>query len=183
MPKLQLTIPTCFGDIAVYADPRDVARANKLIQKTPQILTEAYINAVNKWGPRLVRAAKSCLIHGMPPKGSGVSWPPHSAMTVKRLGAHTLLNWTGEYKRNIKLVRRGRQFAVGLPPGKKKTRPDGSTSGLTLTQVAKILEYGSRNGKIPARPLWQYLWNSVGGNEPYKKVLVREIRKQIRKYS
>lgn len=181
MPKIQLTIPS-LGNIEIYTDPRKIAKVNKLISETPKILTEAYLRASYLYGPKLVQAAKRCLRIGMPPHGSGVSWPPHSAKTIKRLGEHTLLNWTGQYMRNIKLVRRGRQVAVGLPPGKIKIRGDGERGRLTLTQVAKVLEYGSEARSIPARPLWEYLWDSVGGNEPYKKVLVREIRKEIRKH-
>lgn len=183
MPKLALTIPTSIGDLQIYANPKQLEKADRLIQKTPKILTDAYTIAATKFAERLAKTARSCLAHGMPPRGSGVSWPPHAASTVKRLGEHTLLYWSSQYYHHIQVLKRGKHIAVGVPPGLHKTRPDGwkSSSPLTLSQVAKILEYGS--GKIPPRPLWRYLWPTVGGQDAYRRELVQQIRKQIRKYT
>ena len=183
MPKLAITIPTSLGEIGLYANQKKLDQADKLIRETPKILTDAYTIAATKYAERIAKIARSCLAHGMPPSGSGVSWPPHAASTVKRLGEHTLLYWSSQYYHHIRIIKRGKHIAVGVPPGLRKTRPDGwkSSSPLTLSQVAKILEYGS--DKIPARPLWQYLWPAVGGQEAYRKELVQQIRKQIRKYS
>lgn len=183
MPKLALTLPTSFGDLVIYANPKQLEKADRLIHKTPKILTEAYTIAATKYAERLAKTARSCIAHGMPPKGSGVSWPPHAASTINRLGEHTLLYWSSQYYNHIRVLKRGKHIAVGVPPGLNKTRPDGwkSSSPLTLSQVAKILEFGG--GKVPPRPLWRYLWNAVGGQDNYKKELVQQIRKQIRKYS
>lgn len=183
MPSLSITIPTQFGNLELYANKKQLEKADRFIKKTPKILTDAYTLAATKYAERLARMARSCLAHGMPPKGSGVSWPPHAESTVKRLGAHTLLNWSSQYYHHIRVLKRGKHIAVGVPTGLRKTRPDGwkSSSPLTLSQVAKILEFGS--DKIPPRPLWQYLWPAAGGQDAYKKELVQQIRKQIRKYT
>lgn len=183
MPSLQLTIPTLFGEISVYADQNKLNKADKLIKSTPKILNDAYKIAATVYAERIEKMAKYCITHGMPPRGSGVSWPPHSANTVKRLGAHTLLFWTGQYRNYITVLKRGKSVAVGVPPGMRKWKKgDANPNPLTLSQVAKILEFGTIDGKIPARPLWRYLWPTVGGKESYKKELVQQIRKQLRKY-
>ena len=181
--RLNLTIPTALGDLQVYADPSKLNKADKLIQSVPKILTESYNIAGYRFAERIARMAKTCLSRGMPPRGSGVSWPPHSVNTVKRLGEHTLLNWSGQYKNAIRVGRRGKHIYAGVPSGLKKTRPDHRPGRLTLSQVAKILEYGTDDGRIPERPLWNPLWEVVGGKAKFKEELVQEIRKQIRKYS
>lgn len=181
---ISVTIPSALGRVQLYADPRQVEKATELIKSTPEILTKAYNISANRYAERIVRTAKSCIAHGIPPRGSGVSWPPHAASTVKRLGAHTLLYWSHQYYHHIKVIRRGKHIAVGVPSSLRKTRPDHyrSSSPITLSRVAKILELGSEDGKIPARPLWRYLWPSVGGSDSYEKDLVKEIRKQISLY-
>lgn len=182
MPTLSITLPTALGDLKIYANPKQLDKADKLIKKTPEILRKAYLEAATKYGNKIAVIAKACLRRGMPPRGSGVSWPPHAESTIKRLGEHTLMYWSSQYYHNIKVIKRGKNVAVGITPGRKKTRPDHVASNITISQVAKILEFGSRDGKIPPRPLWQYLWPTVGGKEAYKKELVIQIRKQLRKY-
>lgn len=182
MAGLSVTIPTALGNIQIYADQKKLEKANKIIKETPNILTEAYYVSARKYADRIAKMARDCISRGMPPRGYGVSWPPHAESTVKRLGEHGLLYWSSQYYRHIRVLKRGKYIAVGLPSGVKKTRPDGydPKTPLTLTKVAKILESGSEDGKIPARPLWQYLWPAVGGDEKYKKLLAEQIRKQLR---
>ena len=183
MPSLSVTIPTAIGNLQIYANQRQLDKADKLIRETPDLLTKAYKSAALIYAERMARIAKTCLLHGMPPRGSGVSWPAHAPSTVRVLGAHSLLYWSSQYYHNIQVIRRGKYIAAGVPSGTLKTRPDGNKpSGLRLSQVAKILEFGTEDGKIPSRPLWQYLWPSVGGKQSYKQELVQQIRKQIRKY-
>lgn len=181
MNSLQITLPTFVGDIDIYINPARQAKAERLIKQTPRILSKAYEVAGLRFANRLARIAKTCISRGMPPPGSRVSWPPHSINTIKSIGSHTLLYWSSQYWRNIKPLKRGKHIAVGLPPGMIKTRPDGKSSkGRTLTQVAKMLEFGSSSGKLPPRPLWTVLWDD-NMKEKFKKELVLEIRKQIRR--
>lgn len=179
---INITFPTMLGNVNIYANPTQQRKAEQLLKKTPEILNQAYLNTANRFGERLARMAKTCLRRGMPPPNSGVSWPPHAASTTRRLGAHTLLYWSTQYYHAIGVYKRGKYVFVGVRSNTKKTRPDGSNpSGLTLTQVAKILEFGG--GKVPARPLWIPLLDSVGGKAQFKQELVKEIRKQMRKYT
>ena len=178
---INITLSTVLGNVKIWANPRQQKKAEELLRKTPEILQQAYKNTAQRFGDRLAKMAKTCLRNGIPPKNSGVSWPPHAASTTRRLGEHTLLYWSSQYYHAIGVYKRGRNIFVGVNSGVKKTRPDGRNSGLTLLQVAKILEFGG--GKVPARPLWIPLFESVGGKAKFKQELVKEIRKQIRKYT
>ena len=179
---INITLSTVLGDVKIWANPRQQKKAEELLRKTPDILRQAYLNTAKRFGDRLAKMAKTCLRKGMPPPNSGVSWPPHAASTTRRLGEHTLLYWSSQYYRAIGVYQRGKNIFVGVKSGTKKTRPDRSNpSGLTLLQVAKILEFGG--GIVPARPLWIPLFESVGGKAEFKQELVKEIRKQIRKYT
>ena len=178
---INITLSTVLGNVKIWANPRQQKKAEELLRKTPEILQQAYKNTAQRFGDRLAKMAKTCLRKGIPPKNSGVSWPPHAASTTRRLGEHTLLYWSSQYYHAIGVYTRGRNIFVGVKSRVKKTRPDGRNSGLTLLQVAKILEFGG--GKVPARPLWIPLFESVGGKAKFKQELVKEIRKQVRKYT
>lgn len=183
MPSLGITLPTAVGDLRIYVNPTQQAKATNLLKSMPQILTSSYEEAAFRFGERLARMAKSCLRNGMPPRGSGVSWPPHAESTIKQLGEHTLLYWSSQYYHAIGVRRRGRSIYVGVPSSTIKTRPDGkSTGGISLSNVAKILEYGDHTGKIPPRPLWIPLFESAGGKEKFKSELVKTIRNKVRRY-
>ena len=175
-----LDIPS--GRLEIYVDKAQQARAEKLIQSVPSILTKSYENGTRKFGEKLLRIVKKCLSTGMPPAGSGVSWPPHAANTVKALGEHTLLNWTGQYKRSVNIYHQRNRTYVGLPNNVKKIRKKGKESGKTLNQIAILLEYGSRDSNLPPRPLWAPAYKVAGGNKSLQKEIRNEIRKQLRKH-
>ena len=182
MSSLGITLPTAVGDLQIYVNQTQQAKATNLLKSMPQILTSSYEEAAFKFGERLAKMARSCLRNGMPPTGSGVSWPPHSESTVRQLGEHTLLYWSSQYYHSIAVRRRGRNIYVGVPSSTVKTRPDGKSSGISLSNVAKILEYGDHTGKIPPRPLWAPLFESVGGKEKFKSELIKSIRYNVRRY-
>lgn len=175
-----LGIPS--GRFEIYVNKAQQARAEKLIQSVPSILTKSYENGTRKFGEKLLRIVKKCLSTGMPPAGSGVSWPPHAANTVKALGEHTLLNWTGQYKRSVNIYHQRNRTYVGLPNNVKKIRKKGKESKKTLNQIAILLEYGNRDSNLPPRPLWAPAYKVAGGNKSLQKEIRNEIRKQLRKH-
>ena len=162
----------------------------------PNIYKEAFTRASQEFGERLVKIVKKCLAIGQPPPNSGVSWKPHSASTVHNLGAHPLLHYTGTYMNSIGIQRSLTRTWVGLnynrQGGSRNARGRATTgsaratqrppSKLTLNQIAIINEFGSRDGKIPPRPLWQPAWKSIGGNSAYQKLLRDCLRKELQKY-
>lgn len=174
------SIPYSFGTLRVDLDPISAKKAEKLITGCPSLFKESYKLTATQYAQRAVRVAKACLNKGMPPSGSGVSWPPHSAHTIKRIGEHTLLNWSGQYRNHIRVVRFGRTIAAGVPSSTMKTRPDGQASHQRLATVAKFLEFGSEDGKLPERPMWTVMWDSIGGRAKYTQLLVKNLRKLIR---
>ena len=175
-----LDIPS--GRLEIYVDKTQQARAEKLIQSVPSILTKSYAEGTRKFGEKLLRIVKKCLSTGMPPAGSGVSWPPHAESTVKSLGEHTLLNWTGQYKRSVNIYHQRNRTYVGLPNNVRKIRKKGKESGKTLNQIAILLEYGSRDSNLPPRPLWAPAYKAAGGTKVLQKILRNEIRKQLRNH-
>ena len=176
------TLGIPFGRFEIYVDKAQQARAERLIRDIPSILTKSYENGTRKFGKQLLRILKKCLSTGTPPAGSGVSWPPHSASTVKSLGEHTLLNWTGQYRRSVNIYHQRNRTYVGLPNNVRKIRKKGKGSKKTLNQIAILLEYGSRDSNLPPRPLWAPAYKVAGGNKSLQKEIRNEIRKQLRKH-
>lgn len=185
--SVNITLSTPVGPLEIYVDKREQARAERLIAKTPSILTEGYAKGTEKFGNQLLRIVRRSLNTGVPPRGSGVSWPPHAPGTLKKYGKlkkyknHTLLNLTGQYARSVTLVKGKKRTFVGLPIGIKKITYTGKTSRKTLNQIAIMLEYGSRDGNLPPRPLWNPAFKAAGGKAALQKEIRNEIRKEIRK--
>ena len=174
------------GTLQIYVDPRDQERALNLIRRQPKILTKAYDVSAKEFADKIKRIVKRCIQTGTPPVGQGVSWPPHSPHTIKRFGAHPLFNLTGQYYRSVDTYKKKKgTWFVGVPsvlktrPGSKK-QGGTSTNGIrTLNQIAYILEVGTSS--IPPRPLWKPAYQAVGGNKEFRKILIKNIKKEIRK--
>lgn len=175
-----------FGDFQVYADKRQEAKARKLLDNldgTKNILTIAYDRGSKKFGEKILKIVRRCLRNGTPPKG--VSWPPHSIATIKALGEHTLLNWTGQYLKSVGIYqnksKRNPFRYVGLPQRVRKSRKTG-TSKKTLSQVAVLLERGSGDGHLPPRPLWAPAYKEAGDDRGFVETIQRELQRELRKY-
>lgn len=179
--SVNITLSTPVGPLEIYVDKREQARAERLIAKTPSILTEGYAKGTEKFGNQLLRIVRRSLNTGVPPRGSGVSWPPHAPGTLKKYGDHTMLNLTGQYARSVTLVKGKKRTFVGLPIGIKKITYTGKTSRKTLNQIAIMLEYGSRDGNLPPRPLWNPAFKTAGGKAALQKEIRNEVRKEIRR--
>lgn len=180
--NINLSIP--IGSLEIYVDKREQARAERLIAQTPSILTKGYAKGTEKFGNQLLRIVRRSLNTGVPPIGSGVSWPPHAPGTIKKYkkyGDHTMLHLTGQYARSVTLVKGKKRTFVGLPIGIRKITYTGKTSRKTLNQIAIMLEYGSRDGNLPPRPLWGPAFKTAGGKAALQKEIRNEIRKEIRR--
>lgn len=179
--SVNITISIPIGPLEIYVDKREQARAERLIAKTPSILTKGYVKGTEKFGNQLLRIIRRSLNTGVPPRGSGVSWPPHAPDTIKKYGDHTMLNLTGQYARSVTLVKGKKRIFVGLPIEIKKITYTGKTSRKTLNQIAIMLEYGSRDGKLPSHPLWAPVFKAAGGKAALQKEIRNEVRKEIRR--
>ena len=151
--KVNINLSNNLCDIQIYVDPVKQRQAERLIAKTPSIMKLGYELGTRKFGNQLLRIVRRSLNNGLPPPGSKVSWPPHATATLKKYGAHTLLTYSGR------------------------------TSRKTLNQIAIMLEYGSRDGNLPPRPLWKPAFEAAGGNVVLEKEIRNQLRKELRKYT
>lgn len=185
--SVNISIPL-FGTarLDIYVDPRDQQAAERFLKNQPAVLNRAYIGAATEFGNKLLKIVKKCIMTGKPPPNQGVSWPPHSEWTKKRFGEHPLLNLTGQYYREVQLMKsKYGRVMVGVPKVIKERMVSKSNGGVTadstrtLNQIAYILEVGTAN--IPPRPLWKPAYQSAGGPKEIRNLMVKHIRREIRK--
>ena len=180
------------GRLRIYADKEDLEKAKKLIDDMPELLTEAYLDAANRWGGKLKKEAIRCIETNQPPKG--VSWPPLSPKYVASMGGDDRRYFkSGQYEESIGIYKeavsylgsskRGTRVYVGLPNGVMKLHPKKNKAmGITLQRVAKILESGSRDGRIPPRPLWKPLYEQLGGKKSIERYVTNAIKRKLESY-
>lgn len=155
---------------------------DKLADRFVPSVQKGYQNGVNLFARRLLAVVKRALATGTPPPNSGVRWTELSDSYVKRYGRHPIYHLTGLYFRSVDLWEYKSRTLIGLPVNKRRA----GSGGITLNQLAVILEYGSRldgtwaTGYIPARPVWGPSLKSVGGPEELKKTILTNIRRQLR---
>lgn len=133
----------------------------------PKAIQKGYDNGTVKFGNKLLRVVKKAITSHQPPPGGGVTWKP---LSRKSKGGGIYYN-TGQYFRSIGIYSYRGRVLVGMPNNTKHK------NGLTLNQLAIILEYG--NGNIPARPLWRPSLKASGGTKELKRILLKEIRHSI----
>lgn len=114
--------------------------------------------------------------------GGSIGWPPVSSRYAdykSRLGKdpNNLLVLSGLYYKSIHVWEKNGIYYTGVKHGVRYPQERG---GLTVGQVAKILETGSLVMNIPARPLWKPSYRQIGGNLGVKKTMIWYIRRQIR---
>lgn len=141
-----------------------------------QSIQKGYDKSSSKFANLVINKVRSSIKSGRPPSGSGVYWPPLSPKYIKRVGDHKIYNLTGLYYRSIGIHKYRSRTIIGLP---YRNKPGNTRSSITLNQVAIILEYGSRDGSIPPRPLWKPSLKSVGGLKRLKKEVMYGIRSQL----
>ena len=143
---------------------------NGLTHLQPAI-QHGYDIGVAKFSDKLIRIIRKAIHTHKPPAGSGVQWAP-----LKRNHDGGIYYLKCEYNKAVGIYKNrnkpsGNMILVGMPSGTKHY------SGLTLNQLAIILEYGNEN--IPARPLWRPSLKSAGGSKELRNILMKEIRRSI----
>jgi hypothetical protein len=195
MAKYQINhyVDTPFGKLHVFSDPDETRRAEELIKRTPKILFDAYKDAAERFGKDIITKARRCIDTQTPPHG--VNWPKLSSRYVARMAgddriylkSYQYYEAIGIYKDHVyyqsgKLAKT--RIFVGLPTQVKKVHPRfNRDTKLTLIQVANILEMGTRNERIPPRPLWKPLFQDMKGNERIKTFIKNSIIRQLKKYT
>lgn len=156
----------------------DWEKVTALVENLGPSIQRGYDVAVNKFARDLLRIVTRSLTTGIPPIGGGVTWQPLSPSTIERWGQHSIYNLTGLYSRSVGLYSYKSRTLVGLPIGTRRA----SQKKLTLNQLALILEHGSKDGRIPARPVWGPSLAAAGGKAKLKKSILTEIRRQLLKH-
>jgi len=87
----------------------------------------------------------------------------------------------GYYYRAIQMVSKNNNYYVGIKKGSRNPKTKSAGSSYTIAQYASVLESGSRDGKIPARPLWRKTFNEMGGRKKIKQMVIASIAYEIRK--
>lgn len=149
-------------------------------------IRKGYDKGSNRFSKKLILIVRRAIRSGTPPQGGGVLWPPLSEKTlkkhgshkktIKKQGSHNIYHLTGLYMRSIGIQKSGKRTWIGIPRGIK---PSNTHARKTLNQVAIILEYGSRNGKIPSRPLWKPAFKAANKSNQLKKDIMWGIRSQL----
>lgn len=155
-------------------------KAINLTDNISNSIRKGYDKGSSVFSTLVLNKVRRAIISGRPPSGGGVYWPPLSESYMKRWSkkypGHSIYNLTGTYLRSLGIHKYKSRTIIGLP---YKHKPGNSRSSLTLIQVAIILEYGSRDGTIPGRPLWKPSLRSAGGTNKLKKEIIHGIRSQL----
>lgn len=181
------------GKISINVDKAASAKVQRLLDGMPKIYTKAWEKGSRNFGTKLRDLVKRCIFTGTPP--SGVNWPPLSESTIHSLGKHPIYYYTGTYYRAITFHNDGKRVWVGVGynrAGSTRNRFNKSVAGkarnteqkskLTLNQIAIILEFGSSDGKIPKRPLWEPAWKQIGGNKGLQQAVRKELLRELKNY-
>jgi len=169
--KVNINIPTPTIEIKLEGDWAKAVMMPQLVVKS---IAEGYELATRDCSKDIIRIVKQALNTGLPPPGA--HWPPLSPTTIKSHGNHTVYKMTGFYERSIGVhVYKGRVL-IGIPLNIR------APGGLTINQLAILLEHGSTNkggGGIPPRPLWAPSLEAYGGTKRIKKVVIQNIKNCI----
>lgn len=169
--RVNLTLPVPEIEIHLDGQWQKLDQLGTGIQTTIQ---RGYTEAVRKFSRKTLRIIQHSVTTGAPPKG--VKWQSLAPSTIKRYGPHPIYNLRGVLRRAIRLNEGKSRTYIGIPARMKPSNPK---STLTLNQVMIILGHGSRNGNIPARPLFQPAYNAAGGNPELRKQILREVRSRL----
>lgn len=154
----------------------DWQRAITMGEGISSSIKKGYDKGVNKFSRSVLKIIQRAIRSGTPPSGSGVFWQPLSPATIKTWGLHRIYNLNGVLLRSIGIQRYKSRTFIGIPIGK---RPGNQRAKLTLNQVAIVLEYGSSDGRIPSRPLFNPSMTAAGGREKLRKDIIWGIRSQL----
>lgn len=152
-----------------------------LVDSLGPSIQRGYDIAVKKFSRDLLKIIRFSIATGTPPKGSNINWQPHSPLTTKKYGEHPIFYLTGLYYRSVGVFKYRGRTLIGL-----QSKQRSSSGGITLIELANILEYGTKgfgggmdDAGIPPRPLWNPALKAVGGKEKLRSLIIKNIRKQL----
>lgn len=158
----------------------DWVEVTRLLGSIESIIQTSYDKAVNVYSKEVLRIVKKAISTGTPPKGSGIHWALHSPNTIKRYGAHKLLNLKGNYLASIGIQKYKSRTYIGVPMN-VRLMVKGKKKKITMNQLAIILEFGTNDGRIPGRPLWKPTLKASGGIKAMDKLIKDNIKAAVRR--
>lgn len=114
--------------------------------------------------------------------GASLGWQPVSPgyakwKTSKGYDPKKLLMMSRTYYNNIHIWNKGDRYYVGL---KHNIKNPVTNKGITVSEIANILERGDKAGKIKPRRLWAPTFKQFGGTAQLKKLIVWHVKNEIR---
>lgn len=176
--KVNITLPKVSDLVLQVKLNGEWQKVEYLVSNLGPSMQRGYDKAVSQFSRNLLAIVRESLTLGIPPVGGGVTWQPLAPSTIKRYGQHPIYNLTGLYSRSVGLFRYKSMVLIGLPPGIRRS----SQKELTMNQLAIMLEFGSKDGRIPPRPVWAPSLKVAGGKNKLKQLILTEIRKELQKY-
>lgn len=159
-------------------------KARKAVGNIPKAIRRGYEDAVEKFASKLIRTIKNLMVNGDP------SWAPLSQSTLqhyKKKYPSATHPWyrSGTMHDCIDLYEEehGHRVYVGLSQYNYYEPQDWgeeTRNGLTMVQLAKLLEFGGYGGRIPARPLFSTALEKAGGQKEIRRYLLDHLRKRIK---
>lgn len=178
------------GNLEIKIDNQhEWTRVTRGIDNLTKAIRRAYEDAMEDIGSKLVRTIRNAIRSGRPPGGG--TWVPLSQGTLRTYHKH-FPGATTPYLRSGKFMdcidyyqeENGSRMYVGLgqysPYSEDYERGEDIRKGLTMIQLAKLLEFGGNGGKIPARPLFNPALQGIGGQAAIRKKILEQLRSKAK---
>lgn len=161
-------------DVQLFGDWNKV---RLFIHLLPELISKGSDKGQESAAKQLYRIVRRHIINN----GSSLGWAPLSLdyqfkKAKSGFPPGRMYYASGTYYNNIKVWKKGGNTYVGI---KARVKSGSSKQGLTLGQIARILEYGSSARNIPARPLWTPSFKDFGGTDRIKGFMTWHIRNEI----
>ena len=154
--------------------------ANYMLRTLPVRVTAAVNLATRDFSRKYIRQVKKNIQN----QGASLGWQPLSTNYIdfKTKWAdsdpHQIYSFFGAMLSSMKAFKSGSTWVAGIPANTSNERMslirDGNT--LTIDEYAAVLEKGTTNGNVPARPLWQPSYRQIGGNQVLQRTVANYIR-------
>jgi len=160
-------------------------KANRAIKELPKAIHEGYEDAVGDFSRDLINTIRKMMESGDP------SWAPLSPSTLesyhkKYPAANHPWYRSGFMSSRVDFYsdEHSNKVYIGLPQYQYYEPQDwgeDSRRGLTMMQLAKMLEFGSWDGRIPARPLFSTAFDRKGGRNKLRENILKYLKRRLAK--
>lgn len=134
---------------------------------------------------RYSKAYKEEILKHLKNEGAGLGWLPlsedYKKFKDKYAPGEGLLRFFDVYAKSIKMIKTDGVWGVGVPTGIKNTYMESlGKGGLQVHEYAAVLEKGTNDGDVPARPLWGATFVKMGGPSTLRRFVAEAFRERFR---